>query len=220
MFHRFRLTSARVSRGYGWLELDSPIVGRVGQRHAGCGFNQLWVSSCYGTPLADDDRSGCFTPSQSPGQRRYLIDPPTDCRGTAVSASWLLRLRSFPRTLQHCYAPQVFRDDPSSPQGSANQSASSPTGGAGCGTSESSASATASRSSAKSPAYTSSVIAADAWPNIRWTAFTLAPEAIAKDAAACLKSCGVNSRRPTASRAGSNTRIRHFAAATLPHPAP
>ncbi|MBT2266973.1 hypothetical protein J7E74_18450 [Rhodococcus erythropolis] len=35
--------------------------------------------------------------------------------------------------------------------------------------------ATASKSSSKRSAYTSSVIAAEEWPSIFWTAFTLAP---------------------------------------------
>ncbi len=38
----------------------------------------------------------------------------------------------------------------------------------------------------------SSVIAADAWPSIRCTAFTFAPELIASDAAVWRRSCGVS----------------------------
>ena len=77
-------------------------------------------------------------------------------------------------------------------------------------------SATASRLSPKSPAYTSSVIAAEAWPNIRWTALTLVPAAIASDAAVWRRSCGVRSRSPAASRAGSKTRVRQFRSRNSP----
>jgi len=72
----------------------------------------------------------------------------------------------------------------------------------------SSAVATPSRSSLKRPAYTSRVIAAEAWPSIRWTALTLAPGLIARLAAVCRRSWGVMSSRPIAVRAGSKTRRR------------
>ena len=55
----------------------------------------------------------------------------------------------------------------------------------GCGTRESSRSATESRSSANKPALTSSVIAAEACPNICCTTFTFAPDWIAREAAVC-----------------------------------
>jgi hypothetical protein len=52
-------------------------------------------------------------------------------------------------------------------------------------------SATPSRSSSNSPAYTSRVIAAEACPSIRCTAFTFAPAATARLAAVCRSSWGV-----------------------------
>lgn len=53
-------------------------------------------------------------------------------------------------------------------------------------------------------------MAAEAWPSIRCTAFTLAPELTASEAAVCLSSCGVSPLRPTDSAASSKTsRRRH-----------
>jgi len=39
-------------------------------------------------------------------------------------------------------------------------------------------------------------MAAEACPSIRWTTFTEAPEAMARDAAVCRNSCGVSPSRP------------------------
>ena len=47
------------------------------------------------------------------------------------------------------------------------------------------------RSESNKSAYTSSVIAALAWPSIRWTTFGLAPALIAKEAAVCRSACAV-----------------------------
>src|SRR5271166_1730840 len=52
-------------------------------------------------------------------------------------------------------------------------------------------SATASKSESNKSAYASSVIAALAWPSIRWTTLTLAPALIARDAAVCRSACAV-----------------------------
>src|SRR5207247_5507346 len=46
--------------------------------------------------------------------------------------------------------------------------------------------------------------AAEAWPSIRWTAFTLAPAETARLAAVCLSSCGVSPAAPACSAAASN----------------
>src|SRR5690348_17117976 len=40
-------------------------------------------------------------------------------------------------------------------------------------------------------------MAAEAWPNIRWTALTFAPSATARLAAVCRNSCGVSPLGPT-----------------------
>src|SRR4029453_5792119 len=64
--------------------------------------------------------------------------------------------------------------------------------------------ATASRSSSNRSAYVSSVIAAEACPSIRWTAFTFAPAEIARDAAVCRRSCGVSRGTPERATAPAN----------------
>ena len=66
-----------------------------------------------------------------------------------------------------CWGELWVTSSSESTQTNAYYSACLTTGRVGSGTSMSSASATASRSSPKSPAYTSSVIAAEAWPNMR-----------------------------------------------------
>ena len=50
-------------------------------------------------------------------------------------------------------------------------------------------------------------MAAEAWPSMRGTAFTLAPELTASEAAVCRSSRGVSPFRPTALAASS---IRNF----------
>ena len=67
MFHRFRLTSARVSRGYGWLEWYSPIVGR-GQRQAGCG-----VQPALGFELPTGLRSSKTTEAVASPLRTHVV---------------------------------------------------------------------------------------------------------------------------------------------------
>lgn len=57
-------------------------------------------------------------------------------------------------------------------------------------------------------AYRSSVIAADAWPSMRCTAFTLAPALTARDAAVCRSSCGVSPGWPISAAALSNHNAR------------
>ncbi len=86
--------------------------------------------------------------------------------------------------------------------------------------------ATASSSSPKSAAYMSSVCVADLWPSIDCTPLIDAPDAIAKDAAACRRACGVAPRylpsaispRPTATHARFQT-WRRKALRAARHPA-
>ena len=53
-------------------------------------------------------------------------------------------------------------------------------------------------------AYVSSVVAAEACPSIRWVAFMFAPAEIARDAAVCLRSCGVSRGTPDRHAAPAN----------------
>jgi hypothetical protein len=66
--------------------------------------------------------------------------------------------------------------------------------------------ATPSKSSSKRSQYTSNVIDALAWPKIRCNAFTFAPADTARDAAVCLRSCGmtlVDNPSPAITASGS-----------------
>ena len=61
-----------------------------------------------------------------------------------------------------------------------------------------------------------SVSVADAWPNMLCTPFTLAPDAMAMDAAVWRSSCGMKPSRPTARAAASNRPRRKFPTVSTP----